>query len=725
MVFRGLFLVGSLAALVGLPAAHAAVAVAVAAADAASNANPIRRVVTMLTKMQAKVLEEGTKEEALFDQFMCYCSKGQGDLQASVDTAERQIAQDTTGLEKAEALKVQLGQELKEHTANRVDAQGAVAQAKSLREKEHTGFSKESSEAKTNIAALGKAITAIDNGASGTFLQTPTAKKLRRLTVDMDLSTADRDMLSAFLSFSSGQAEVEGYVPKSSEITGILKEMKDTMEKDLAGITSTEEGAVKDFGALVGAKEKEIAANSEAIESKTSRVGQVGVEIVQLKEDLDDNTAALLDDRKFLADMSTSCTTKKAEWEERSKTRGEELVALAETIKILNDDEALELFKKTLPSPALLQTQVSGRILKHRAIEALKAKHGKKIDTRLNMIMIALAGRSGNFEKVLKMIDDMTALLGKEQQDDDSHNEYCKTAIDKSEDEHKVLDREYDNLEKAKEEATGGLAQLGEEIKSLTAGINALDKSVAESTEVRKAENSEYKETMAADQAAKELIGVAKNRLAKFYSPATYSAPPKRELSEQDRIFVNNGGVLEGAAVLVQVDAHRSRVVEAPPPPPESWGVYQNKGQENNGVMAMLDMLVADLDKEMQEMDVQEKDGQNEYEAYMADSQAKRGADAKLLSEKEEAKAELEAELQKLIGEAQLTLKAGMAKGEFIKDLHAECDWLVANFGARKEARSGELDSLKNAKAILSGADFSFLQRPAATATGRRLRGPA
>merc|ERR1740138_1678689 len=124
------------------------------------------------------------------------------------------------------------------------------------------------------------------------------------------------------------------------------------MEADLAEITATENQAIKDFEGLAAAKTKEIAANSEAIEEKLAREGQVGEEIVMLKEDLDDTQKGLAEDKKFLADLDKSCATKEAEWEERSKIRTEELLALADTIKILNDDDALELFKKTLPSSA-------------------------------------------------------------------------------------------------------------------------------------------------------------------------------------------------------------------------------------------------------------------------------------------------------------------------------------------------------------------------------------
>merc|ERR1712085_48578 len=195
---------------------------------------------------------------------------------------------------------------------------------------------------------------AIEKGAGGSFLQASASATLHRLTVNMDMSSADRDMLTSFL--TSGQ----GYAPQSGEITGILKQMKDTMENELADMIATEEAAINNFAALSTAKEKEIAMNTKAIETKTERSGRVSVEIVDLKESVDDTSKSLAEDKNFLANLATSCKTKEAEWEQRCKTRADELLALADTIKILNDDDALELFKKTLPGSSLLQVQVSG-----------------------------------------------------------------------------------------------------------------------------------------------------------------------------------------------------------------------------------------------------------------------------------------------------------------------------------------------------------------------------
>merc|ERR1719183_1810208 len=106
---------------------------------------------------------------------------------------------------------------------------------------------------------------------------------------------------------------------------------------------------------MVAAKSKEIEMLTSSIEKKTSKIGELGVELVTLKEDLDDTSKSLVEDEKFLKDMEKDCETKDELYATNQKIRAEELLALADTIKILNDDDALELFKKTLPSPSLLQ----------------------------------------------------------------------------------------------------------------------------------------------------------------------------------------------------------------------------------------------------------------------------------------------------------------------------------------------------------------------------------
>merc|ERR1719156_301970 len=130
------------------------------------------------------------------------------------------------------------------------------------------------------------------------------------------------------------------------------------MEKDLATAETEEASAISDYESLVAAKTKEIDACTAAVESKMTRVAELGVELATQKNDLEDTIEALGEDKKFLADLDKNCESKKKEWAERQKTRAEEILALQETIKILNDDDALELFKKTLPSASSALNQV-------------------------------------------------------------------------------------------------------------------------------------------------------------------------------------------------------------------------------------------------------------------------------------------------------------------------------------------------------------------------------
>jgi len=409
-----------------------------------------------------------------------------------------------------------------------------------------------------------------------------------------------------------------------------------------------------------------------------------------------------------------------------------EMVALADTIKVLNDDDALELFKKTLPAAgsSFVQVQVTSHAMRQQALSVLKAgRKGKKADPRLDLIEVAMHGGKMGFDKIIKMIDDLVVELKAEQGIDDDKKSYCLAEFDKAEDKLKGLEADVSDLEKAIADAEESIATLKSEIAALTDAVEALDKSVAEATATRKEEHDDFVATLAANNAAKDLLAFAKNRLNKFYNPKLYKAPPKRELSEEEQLTVSMGGTLAptaapggiagtGIAVMAQVNAHQADQV-APPPPPEANLAYKKSGEESGGVIKMIDMIVADVDKEIQTMEVEEKDAQEDYETFMSDASTKRAEDSKSITDKEAAKAETEETLQSDTETKKSTQMEAMETAKYIGGLHGECDWLLKEYEARKTARTGEIDALGKAKAVLSGADYSLVQ----TATFKRLRG--
>jgi chromosome segregation ATPase len=640
--------------------------------------------------MQKKVEGEGEKEQEMFDKFMCYCKNSGGTLQKAISENEAKSGELPSEIEEGEATLKQTKEDLKKAQTDRAAAKMAIEEATGIREKEAATFAKESGDLKTNIAAVKKAVAAMEGGAAAGFLQTASAGVLKSLVEnDTKMLDVDRQDLTSFLSGSS-----EG---PSDAIVGILKQMGDTMAASLEDITGAENEAKASYDQLVKAKTAEVDALTASIEEHTKRIGELGVQLVEMREELSDAEESLLEDKKFLAELEKGCATKEKEWAEICKLRQEELLALADTIKILNDDDALELFKKTLPgASSFVQIDVSQDDLRSRALSFLQAARGSKSHDRqrLDLVMLALRGKKVGFDKVIKLIDDMVVLLKKEQQDDADKKEYCESALDQADDKKKELTRAEGKLTKAINEAKEQIAQLTDDIKELGEGIVALDKDVAEATENRKEENSDFKTLFANDAAAKEILEFAKNRLNKFYNPKLYKPPANAE--------------------LVQVHAH-----DAPPPPPETAGAYQKKGEEGGGVIAMIDTLIKELDTEMTEAETNEKLAQEDYEEMMADSSAKRAADSKSLADKDAAKGDLENKLVELGDEHKATVKELMATEKYIGDLHGECDWLLKYFDVRKTARTGEIEALGKAKAVLNGADFGFLLQ---TKTSKFLR---
>jgi len=679
-----------------------------------SSANPMRRVISMLQMMTSKVEEEGKKEAELFEKFMCYCKSGKATLGKSIADAEEKIPQLESDIKEAKGMKAQLDGDLGTHKADREAAKEEIAKATSMREKDAAAFAKESGEDKSNLDSLTKALAAIEKGMAGAFLQTNAAAVLRKLSLSQDMSNADRDLMASFLMGESSH----GYSPASGEIVGILKQMKDTMEKDLADVLDSEETAKRDFEGLVAAKEKEIASATKAIEEKTKRTGETAVSIVNLEEDLDDTINSLAEDKKLLADLEKNCAAKEKEYAEICKMRQEELIAIADTIKILNDDDAQELFKKTIPSASasLIQLQVTSTELRSQALRTLTSirRRGAAHDVNIDLITMALHGKKVSFDKVIGMINDMVELLGKEQVADDNKKTYCEGELDKADDKKKELELSIDDKEKAIDELKDTMKTIDEEIKTIEDGIVELDRDVAAGTEQRKKEHEEFEVTKAESSAAIGLIEMAKNRMQKFYNPKLYKPPP--ETTPPPEFFVQKSpqrGFLaeedDSGISFVQLQK-RAADDSAFPPPPTALSMFQKKGEEANGVLAMMDMMKADVEKELQEAEFAEKDAQSEYETMVTDAAGKRAADKKTIEQKLSQKAEVDAELVKTEDAKKVEMSELQATLEYIGEVHSDCDWLLENFDTRKEARANEIDALKKAVAVLSGADYSLVQ---------------
>merc|ERR1719214_306964 len=237
-----------------------------------------------------------------------------------------------------------------------------------------------------------------------------------------------------------------------------------------------------------------------------------------------------------------------------------------------------------------------------------------------HLMWLALSQGVRGFEKVVGMVDGMVEVLEGEQVQDDKQDVWCLDELDKAAEEIKATEVDLEQVRAAIDEGRDGVSNVASEIEAIKAGLVELDKSVAEATEQRKKEHQEYIDSAAMNQATVELIGMAKNRMNKFYNPSLYKEPEKTE--EED--------------FFAQVAVRRA----APGPAPEMPSGEYKKSESSSGVIAMMDDMINDVEDDIAEAKRDEEEAQKDYEEDMADAATKRSDDSKLVVTKEGEKAE-------------------------------------------------------------------------------------
>jgi len=566
-----------------------------------------------------------------------------------------------------------------------------------LRSKEKSEYDATSADRKTNIGALGSAIPTLEKAMAGgaSFVQLPHAKLIKTLAEQsQNIDDWDKKALVAFLE----QRYSNDSPGSSGQIVGVMKQLKDDMEAEDKEAEEEEAKNAADFAQLKGTKEKEIEFATEGIESKTVRKGELAVSIVQSKDSLEDTQEELVQNEKYAEQLKTECATKEKAAKEQEMSRTQEIAAVGEAIKILNEDDALGLFQKVLNTnnaPQQLELNFlqkdHRRASKFQKAQAFLAEAALQHPSpTLRLVLFTMnsklkmqgKGKVQKFTEIIKMVDDMIVILGKEQANDEKHKTFCADEFDKNAEEEAAVTDKIGKLDAGIEETEDELATIADEIGTLSQGIKDLDKAVAQATEQRKEEHAEYVEAMTMNEAAIQLLHKAKDRLEKVYSPS---------LAQTDS--------------FLQIKM-RSDSEESDDAAEEESDEQPKKSDKGGGVLAMMDMIIQDLESGAKDAEYEEKTAQKDYAKLMGDSQTSRAQDIKSITDKEGSKAEKEVKVENLKGKRGTAGEELTGVKEAAHNLHSNCDFIVQNFDIRKEARANEIESLKNAKAILSGADF-------------------
>jgi len=651
----------------------------------AAKERPVTKVVNLLKDMLKQLEKEAEEDEEIYDQLACWCETNDKGKTKSIGDAEGRIKDLTVKIEELSAASSRLNTEIKNLDKEVAESQAALDAATAIRQKELAEFNAEEKDLLQSIDALKTAIQVLSKHNSAAFLQLDGANmqgvastlqyQLARHQQILEgiLTHSQRRAVAAFVQAPQDYSMLEQkdeYAPQSGEIFGILNQMKESFEANLAETQKDEASNVKAYEQLKAAKEDEIVAGQEQSETKTQELADTDEKLAQAKEDLDDTKASLTEDEAFLLMLKEKCAGTDAEWEERQKTRQLEMEACSKALAVLSSDEAHDLFTKTF-NPALVQVEESS-LRRNAAAKVLKAVALKHNSPRLAAIAIKV--QLDAFVRVKKAIDDMVTQLLAEKNDEIKHKDFCVEEFNTNQLQTETKEREKQDLLAMIEDLNLTIETLAAEIDTLKSEIAELNVEMKRAGEDRDKANKEFQQVVADQRASQKLLTAALKILQGFYE--------------------------KKAAALVQDG-------QAPPP---GFKEYKKSGAAG-GVMGMIQEIINDCKKLEADAIRAEEEGQAAYETFVADSNSSIQEKTKSQVNKVEEKAKAEENLQQAITDKEAALLELEELSNYNAELHQSCDFVMKNFEIRQTARDEEIEALKQAKSILSGAKFiQYLQ---------------
>jgi len=653
---------------------------------------PISKVITLLQDMVKQLQHEAEQDEEVYETMGCWCKVNDREKTQSISDAQQRIVNLQAAIESLTGKSAQLNSEIENLNSEINKNEEALDKATALRKKQMAEFNTEEKDMLQTIRSLKGAVTTLSkhHGASALIQQSlsvhdnavmeATILIQKQLHEHSELLTPhQKKVAESFLAspddyFADETSLLQQEQPQSGEIFGILKAMQESFETNLAQSQKEETENQSAFEDLKAAKKEELKAGQAQIDTKTTELGNTDEKNAQSKQDLEDTRESLAADTAFLANLKTQCANIDQEYEERTKTRQLEIGAVSKALEFLSGDNAADLFAR---SSDFVQRRSESALQRAHVVSVLAVLAKRSGDPRISAL--AVSTRIAAFGKVKETIQEMVDNLTKEKEEEIKHRDFCIAEFNNNERMTASKDRDQADLEAKVDDLTMQIDELAKAIEVLTKEIAELYKQIKRAGENREKENAEFQPVVADQKATQKLLKGALNVLKDFYEKAA--------------LLQKNGQKAPEAAG---------------PPPPAGFKNYQ-KNKSSGGVMGMIEDCIQDS-KEMEAEAMRgEEDAQKAYEDFTKDSNDSIEAKTKDRMNKREVKAkaevekvEAETELEAVIGELKMLANAKA-------DLHKSCDYTMKNFDLRQSTRGDEIDSLKEAIAIFSGASFGAL----------------
>lgn len=629
---------------------------------------PIQKVVRLLNDMQGQIEKEGAEDEAMMEQMGCWCETNEREKTQAIELADQRITDLTAAIPEYAAKAVEAEVTIKQLTKEVAANTEALEKATEVRAKEQDEFRTGEKDLVQSIASLKNAVQMMSKVQLNqeSLLQ---VKSLIRHHMEkhgdilQEGLTGSQHRLAMSLIQDHTMLQRQNHRAPSSAIFGILKGMKESMETNMANNAKDEEEAVAKFKALKAAKTEEIKAGEDLIMVKKVEMADAKEKNAKGKVDLEDTNDSKKADTEFLQNMRLKCDNAQHEYDQRTKTRNEELKAVSETIGIVTSDDAKDLFAKSMSFVQISLSSKSRRSKsKDRAAVVIRRMAEKHRDPR--MMAISMSMRLDAFAKVKENIDKTVAALKAEQSEERKQKDDCVMSLQENE-------KNIAEKSELSDDLTHTIADLGTTIGELSEAIEALKGQIADTqTEMKRAsqnrekENHEFQTTVTEQRATQAILKKALDKLKSFYAMIQKQSDDSSEEALSFVQFKKNAG--------------------------------------GSGVMAMIETIIDESAAVEAECVTAEKDAQAAYEGFMKDSDAAIEAASKDVTNKSAELAKAEAAKVAAEDDAKHTTEDLLTLGELGQTLHKKCDFLVKNFELRQTARAEEIEALVSAKAIFS-----------------------
>lgn len=672
--------------------------------NAAFKVTPVEKVIALLTKLDAQVVADGQKEAAQYDNYACFC-KEQGDQKKyMIDKSTVTIARQGEEISKLGTKIDALNQEISNINKQIVGLVQDITKLDTQRKIFHQNYLYKDDHITVAIQAVVGAIKALNDSKA-------------QMSGDVDLDSRSESFLQLKNLFStstglvhsigmSALSEMRGSPPagqaaayqyqSNTKVIAVLQKLR----KTFLGIKNTQDGQEFDSNAVfendrsAKVRTKKFSevekAETALLASQKSKV-KADTEAEQLQETNEKDS-----DEKFLAVMVGDCQTKAEQWDQRSKSRSEELTAINDAKTVLVEGKskgasgAIESVSESYRSNQKLVPASFLQLRGTRSAAALKAatervhnflaQQAESISSpTLSLLSVKVSGVEDRFVKVRALIKDLMKRLVDDAKSEATRKQFCDTEVTKA---IKRRDASIQSLEQAE----SSIAELSAKKANREQTIREQSEDKANSlaaklkaTTQRTEETGDNDRTKLDAQAGKAAVASAIAILQKYYASllqVTYTpyVPP-----DSDR---------EGKTVSDRA--------------PEIWsGEYTGRKHGSTGIIGLLEVILADFDRTITATGAVEVEQQTAFATFEGATDANILANQALIDSNTVKITTIDSDMMDRTSDKKAAdqLRDG-ANGE-LDDLKSSCVDGEENFAQRAAKREKEIDALKRALVIL------------------------